>query len=108
MTGELLHDEAFAADKACAELLAEKYGQLNASFRCQEAALLHDHRPIGSDLDCPQGSGELRCKSDHSVSIRRIAVLEQSLARKHAPEHLASAAANSLHLHVRTHPAHGA
>ena len=108
--GELLENEALAAEEARAELLLEEDRELDAGLAREEPALLHDQFSAGGDLKGTDIAREARSKSDQTrAALGGVAVLEHRLACKHAAEGLANAAARGgLHLHVGAHPAHAA
>ena len=108
--GELLHDEALAAEEAGPCLLLEEDRHLHPLLRGQKAGLLDHDGPVGGDLHRPDGAGEAGGKSDHAgAALGGVDVLEEGLAGEHPAEGLAQAAAGvGAHLHVGAHPNHGA
>ena len=106
--GELLHDEALAAEEAGAQLLLEKDGQLDARLAGQEAALLHHQLPARTDVKGPDAAREAGGKGDQSLAaLGGVAVLENGVAGEHPPKRLPQTAVGAgLHLHVGGHPAH--
>ena len=61
--GELLHDEALAAEDAGPYLLLEEHGQLHPRLAGQEAALLDDQLPAGGDVEGRMLPGKLDAKA---------------------------------------------
>lgn len=107
--GELLHDEALAAEKAHHALALEEDGKLHALLRRQKGGLLADDGLIGGDLHGADGAGEAGGKGDQAgAAPGGIDVLENIFAGEHAAKGLAKAAGGGLHVHVGAHPDHGA
>ena len=63
--GQLLHDEALAAEEARAQPLVEVDGQLYSRHGGQKGALLEDHIVAGSDGDLLDLAGEAGAEGDH-------------------------------------------
>ena len=63
MTGEALHDETLATEKAGTQLLLEEYRQLHCGFCRQEAALLQDDLPARRDGEGRILPGKLEAKA---------------------------------------------
>ena len=108
--GELLHNEALAAEEARPQLLLEEHGQLHPLLRSQEGGLLAHNGLPRPDLHRPDVPGEAGRKSDHArPALGGVEVLEHSFPGEHPAEGLAQAApGGGLHLHIGAHPHHGA
>ena len=105
---EALHDEALAAEEACAQPLVEVDGQLYSRHGGQKGTLLEDHIVAGSDGDLLDLAGEAGAEGDHPGAVSGVDVLEHTLAGEHFREHPPQSTAMGLHLHIRAHPDHGA
>ena len=109
MAGELLHDEALAAEETGADFFLEVDGEIHAGRRGKKRALLRDNGHIRRDLHGADRAREAGGKGDHSgAALGGIGVLEKALAAEHPAERLAETAGFRFHAHVGAHPHHGA
>ena len=104
-----MHDEALAAEESGAQLLVEVRGQLHTRLGGQEGCLLQDDLIAWPDLQRQDLPWETGAEGNEGVAAAGgVDVLEHALAGEGLGEHLPHAAAGGLHLHVGTHPDHGA
>ena len=82
--------------------------QLHSGFGCQERTFLDDHFLTGADVDGLDLAGETGAEGDHTRTPGSVNILEHTLTGEGFCKHLAETATASFHLHIGTHPYHGA
>ena len=109
VAGELLHDEALAAEETGADFFLEVDGEIHAGRRGEKRALLRDNGHVRRDLHGTDRAREAGGKGDHAgAALGGIGILEKALAAEHPAKRFSKSAGLCLHAHVGAHPHHGA